>query len=95
MVVQAVQSVEKAFNEAAPQFGKFPLRGGAALIIRKPVFGEPDAAQNQASIRYVISKHLSDQRAGRQRYYGEHLGIRDKSDPNRFQVDFAMIHGGI
>lgn len=95
MVVQAVQTVEKNFNDAAPQFGTFPLRGGASLIIRKPVFGEPDAAANKASIRYVISKHLSDQRTVRQRLYGEHLGIRDSADANRFRVDFAMIHGGI
>ncbi|MEA2162005.1 MAG: hypothetical protein QOK37_132 [Thermoanaerobaculia bacterium] len=95
MVVEAVQTIEKNFNDAAPQFGKFPLRGGAALIIRKPVAGDPGAERNEAPIQYVISKNLSDERADRQRRFGEHLGIAgDSKDPNRFQVDFALVHGG-
>jgi hypothetical protein len=95
MVVEAVQTIEKNFNDAAPQFGKFPLRGGAALIIRKPVAGDPGAEKNEAPIQYVISKHLSDERADRQRRFGEHLGIAGKTDDsNRFQVDFALVHGG-
>jgi hypothetical protein len=94
MVVEAVQTMEKNFNDAAPQFGKFPLRGGATLIIRRPAAGEPGAAKNEAPIRYVISKHLSDERADRQRRFGEHLGIAGSSDRNRFHVDFSMVHGG-
>jgi hypothetical protein len=95
MVVEAVQTVQTNFNDAAPQFGKFPLRGGAALIIRKPVAGEPGAVENKASIRYVISRQLSEERAVRQRRFGEHLGVAGKRDLNRFQVNFAMVHGGI
>jgi len=94
MVVEAVQTVEKNFNDAAPQFGKFPMRGGATLIIRRPVAGEPGADKNEAPIRYVISKHLSDERADRQRRFGEHLGIAGSTDRNRFHVDFSMVHGG-
>jgi hypothetical protein len=95
MVVEAVQTVEKNFNDAAPKFGTFPLRGGATIIIRKLVPGEPRAEKNDTPIRYVISKHLSGQREERQRRFGEHLGIVDTRDPNRFQVNFAMVHGGI
>ena len=96
MVVEAVQTVQKNFNDSAPQFGKFPLRGGATIIIRRPVAGEPGAEKNEAPVRYVISKHLSGERADRQRLFGEHLGVRDTSDgQNRFQVNFAMVHGGI
>jgi hypothetical protein len=95
MVVEVVQSIEKNFNDAAPQFGKFPLRGGAALIIRKLVAGERGAEKNEAPVRYVIAKHVNDQRADRQRRFGEHLGITDKSGANRFRIDFAMVHGGI
>jgi hypothetical protein len=96
MVVEAVQTVDKPFNDSAPQFGKFPLRGGATLIIRRPVAGEPGAEKNEAPIRYVIARHLSGERAARQRLFGEHLGVRDTKDgQNRFQVDFSMVHGGI
>jgi hypothetical protein len=95
MVVEAVQTIEKKFNDHAPQFGTFPFRGGAALIIRKPVAGEPGAAKNQATVQYVISKGLDDARAERQKRFGAHLGIALSGDENRFQVNFAMIHGGI
>jgi hypothetical protein len=95
MVVEAVQTVEKYFNDLAPAFGKFALRGGAALIIRKPVAGEPGVEKNEAQVHYVISRHLSDDRANQQRRFGEHLGIAGVTDPNRFQVNFAMVHGGV
>lgn len=95
MVVEAVQTVDVNFNDNAPQFGTFPLRGGAALIIRKLVAGEKGAEKNEAPVRYLISKHLSDGRAVRQRRFGEHLGIAGSADRNRFHVDFSMVHGGI
>jgi hypothetical protein len=95
MVVQAVQTVEARFNDAAPAFGTFPVRGGAALIIRKPVAGEPGAERNEAEVRYVIAKHLSGERADRQRRFGEHLGLAEAKGGNRFQMNFAMVHGGV
>jgi hypothetical protein len=95
MVVEAVQTVQMNFNDAAPKFGTFPMRGGATLIIRKPVHGEPGAAKNEAPIRYVISKHLSEKRADRQRRFGEQLGIVGSADASSFKVDFAMLHGGV
>jgi hypothetical protein len=95
MVVQVVQSEEKPFNEKVPEFGSFPLRGGATLIIRKPVTGEKGAKENKAPVRYVISRHLSDDRADRPRRFGEHLGIAGSNDPRRFDVNFAMVHEGV
>jgi hypothetical protein len=95
MVVEAVQTVEKYFNEAAPKFGKIQFRSGATLIIRKPVAGEPSADKNEAPIRYVISKNLTREREERQRRFGEHLGLTGTSDPSRFQINFSMLHGGI
>jgi len=94
MIVEAVQTVDKNFNDSAPQFGKFPLRGGATVIINRPIAGEAGAEKNEASIRYVISKHLSGQRADRQRRFGERLGIAGVSDLHRFQLNFASLHGG-
>src|SRR5262245_19743500 len=95
MVVQAVQTIEARFNDAAPAFGTFPVRGGAALIIRKPVAGEPGAERNEAEVRYVIARHLSGERTDHQRHFGEHLGLADAQGGNRFQMNFAMVHGGI
>ncbi|MDQ3279958.1 MAG: peptidase M4 [Acidobacteriota bacterium] len=96
MVVQAIQSQEKLFHENAPQFGKFAVRGGAALIIRKQVAGEQGATSNESPVRYVIARHLNDGRAMRQRNFGERLRVRDRAaSANRFAIDFAMIHGGI
>jgi len=43
----------------------------------------------------VISKNLSPQREERQRRMGEHLGLDGKSERNRFQINFSMLHGGI
>ncbi|HKR65930.1 MAG TPA: peptidase M4 [Thermoanaerobaculia bacterium] len=95
MVVEAVQSQQVPFNKDAPQFGSFPLRGGATLIIRKPVAGEKGAEENKAPLRYVISRHLSEDRADRQRRFGEHLGIAGSTAARRFDVNFAMVHGGL
>ena len=95
MVVEAVQTVEKYFNPAAPKFGKIKFRGGATLIISKPVVGEPGAYKNESLIRYVISKNLTRQREDRQRRFGEHLGLDGTSEPNRFRINFSMLHGGM
>ncbi len=95
MIVEAVQTIQQEAIAGAPQFGTFPVRGGATIIISRPVAGEPGAEKNEAKIRYVISKHLSAERAARQLRFGEHLGLASKNDVNRFQVNFAMVHGGV
>lgn len=98
MVVEAVQTIEVPFNVDAPKFGTFPLRGGATLIIRRPVAGEPGAEKNEAPIRYVIAKHLGngavrEQRANRQRDFGERLAVAGNGGGKPFEVNFAMVHG--
>jgi hypothetical protein len=93
MVVEAVQSREVPYYKEAPAFGTFSQRGGAALIISKPVF-EGAKSTKQPEITYVIAKHLSDERADRQRKFGEHLGIAGSNDSKAFQVNFALVHGG-
>jgi hypothetical protein len=95
MVVEAVQTVEKPFNAAAPKFGKIKFRGGATLIISKPVVGEPGAYKNESRIRYVIAKNLTPQREDRQRRFGERLGIAATTERNPFQINFSMLHGGM
>lgn len=97
MVVEMVQMREVPFQADAPQLGTFPLRGGATLIIQKPRADEPAALKGEATICYVIAKHLHGpegrRRAERQRRVGERLGLTEGNDPHRFMVNFAMVHG--
>jgi hypothetical protein len=97
MIVEMVQMREVPFQADAPQLGTFPLRGGATLIIQKPRADEPAALKSEATICYVIAKHLHGpegrKRAQRQRRVGERLGLTEGSDPHRFMVDFSMVHG--
>ena len=99
MVVQIVQTQQVPFDANNPSLGTFPMRGGATLIIQKPLAHEPEAAKNEAHIRYVISKHLhgteGTARKRRQRRHLEQLGLTEGSDDSRFQVNFAMVHGGL
>ena len=98
MVVEMVQTQEVPFHQDAPQLGTFPLRGAATVIIQKPTADEVGTGQARAPIRYVIAKHLHGlegaEREQRQRRFGERLGLTEGNDPNRFHVNFAMIHGG-
>lgn len=97
MVVEMVQMRDVPFHPDAPELGSFPLRGGATLIIQKPKADEPAAVKGEASICYVIPRHLigpeGTKRAARQRRVGEKLGLIEGNDPHRFMVDFAMVHG--
>ncbi len=97
MVVEMVQMREVPFYPDAPHLGSFPLRGGATLIIQKPRADEAAAVKGEASICYVIPRHLNGsegtKRATRQRRVGERLGLTEGNDPHRFMVDFAMVHG--
>lgn len=97
LIVEMVQMREVAFNENAPNLGTFSLRGGATLIIQKPRPEEPAALKGEATICYVIGKHLhgpeGKKREKRQRRVGERLGLTEGNDPHRFMVNFAMVHG--
>ncbi len=108
MVVEMVQTRPAPFHEDAPKLGTFPMRGGATLIIQKPTADEldtlewekPEALDRVPSVvRYVIAKHLHGpegaEREARQRRLSERLGLTEGNDPNRFHVNFAMVHGGV
>ena len=99
LVVELVQTRMVPLVRGAKKFGAFPLRGGATVIISKPL---PDAARgaNQPVVRYVIYKHLHGEqgrrREARQRLYYQSQGFLEgpPDDPRRFQLDYARIHGG-
>lgn len=99
MIVELVQTRPVALVRGARQFGTFPLRGGATVIITKPLPDVPRGAQ-QPVIRYVIYKHLHGEqgrrREERQRLYYQTQGFLEgpPDDPRRFQLDYARIHGG-
>jgi hypothetical protein len=99
MVVEMVQTRTVPFHQDAPELGAFPLRGGCTLIIRKPTADEIEAGNGDATVRYAIGKNLSGdegaKREERQRRFGERLGLTEGNDPNRFHVNFAMVHGGV
>jgi len=104
MVVEATQTRDAAFDPDNPALGSFPLRGGATLIISKPELAEvrrKERSQERTDfglIRYVIAKHLHGEvgtrREARQRAHYLGLGLAEGSDPARFQIDFALTHGG-
>jgi hypothetical protein len=95
MVVEIVQTVQVPFDESNPALGSFPLRGGVTLIVQRPLAHEG----GDPVVRYAIGKHLRGEerktREGRQRRHLEQLGLTEGNDAHRFQVNFAMVHGGI
>jgi hypothetical protein len=98
MVAELVQTRKAPFNKDAPGLGTFNLRGGTTLILQKPSVEELNRGINVAPIRYAISRKLEGDegraREERQRRHVEQLGLAEGKDPSRFQVDFAMAHGG-
>lgn len=103
MFVELVQSRDAELVKGAG-LGTFPMRGGATLLIDKPLAEVTTHQQIKpeyppASIRYVIPKHIhgkeGELREDRQRAYSHQLGLLEGSDPDRFQVNFAMVHEGL
>jgi hypothetical protein len=105
MVVEAVQEREAPFDPKTPALGTFPMRGGVTLILSKPDLAEvrrrerAGESSNYGYVRYVIAKHLhgsaGESREAQQRAHYQSLGLVEGSDPRRFQLDFALTHGGI
>lgn len=98
MVVELAQTREVPFEKSAPELGRFPLRGGATLVIPRP--RPRDDGRSLAHVRYLIAKHLhgaeGELRTARQREFYERSGLI-ASDPRgkmRFQIDFAVLHRG-
>jgi hypothetical protein len=104
MVVEAVQERDALFDAREPGLGRFPMRGGATIIISKPALAELRQKERDreslayGNVRFVIAKQLSGEigqhREARQRNHFERAGLVEGSDPNRFQIDFALTHGG-
>ena len=104
MVVEAVQEIQVPFDASNESLGTFPLRGGATIIISKPPLTDLRRKESDGLsidyglIRYVIPKHLHGEagaeRSERQRAHFTRLGLVEGDDPARFQIDFALTHGG-
>ena len=97
MVVEMVQ--RRTIDVRGGSLGSFPLRGGATLIISRPTVDEQEDPKAGAPLRYVIGKHLhgaeGKRREERQLRYAQRLGLLSGTDARRFQIDFAMLHGGL
>jgi hypothetical protein len=101
MVVELVQTIRVPFDEAMPEAGSFPFRGGVTLIISAPQvddWGQP----SEAIVRFAIRKPAKgkngegEARKARQRDYYLSTGQAngDTEDPNHFQVNFGLLHQG-
>ena len=105
MVVEATQVRAAPFDPNNPDLGTFPMRGGATIIISKPTLAELRRKERDGEeldygvLRYVIAKHLRGEtgavREARQRSHYQSLGLVEGDDPDRFQIDFAITHGGL
>lgn len=99
MVVEMVQRRDVDFDKKSPKIGSFPLRGGATVVISRPTLGGYGEIPDAAPVRYVIGKHLHGSegslREQRQRTYLQHLGLVEGKDPDRFEINFAMVHEGL
>ena len=110
MVIEAVQTRYVPLDEDNKTLGTFPMRGGVTLLVAQTPLRD-DGTRPDPEIRYVIHNHLSPERERRQRmnyyatgqvphYHGDEDGHHDGKhaaldDDSRFQINFALIHGGI
>jgi hypothetical protein len=100
MIVEMAQKREARFKKSSgspgSRLGSFPLRGGATVILTKPTVDQKNFGTGNATIRYVIAKHLhgkeGESREARQRSYCQRLGLMEGTDPERFQINFSMVH---
>jgi hypothetical protein len=105
MVVEVVQEQQVRFDDSEPRLGTFAMRGGATIIIGKPTlvearrqYYETGRYTPHGNIRYVIGKRLDGdagtRRKERQRSHYQRIGLVEGSDPDRFTIDFALVHQG-
>jgi hypothetical protein len=99
MTVELVQRRDVKVGKLENPLSSFPLRGGATMIVSRPTVDQQPNPAAGAPVRYVIGKHLHGAegklREERQRRYAQRLGLLAGSDPRRFQINFAMLHGGL
>ena len=97
MIVEMSQKQDVPFDAKRPALGTFPVRTGATVVISKPPRHEGRGLPGV--VRYIVGKGLDPQLAQRrveqQRRFHEKNGLVEGSDPNRFQLDFHLLHGGI
>lgn len=99
MVVELVQTRRVPFDQAFPDAGSFPLRGGVTLIVAAP---DRDATGHKVppKVRFAIGKRLIGregvEREASQRSYSMALGLMNGNtdDERHFQVDFGLVHQG-
>ncbi|HMG24043.1 MAG TPA: hypothetical protein VK607_22060 [Kofleriaceae bacterium] len=105
MVIEVIQERSAQFDPSEPGLGAFPVRGGATVIVGKPSLREVRREQAAGrhtpygNVRYVIGKRLDGAvgaaREARQRAHYQRIGLVEGTDPDRFQIDFAITHGGL
>src|SRR5262249_19572040 len=98
MVVEMSQKYDAPLDAKRPELGSFPMRGGATLLIAKPPL--QNGASGTGELRYLIDRPLDrpneTQREDQQRhFFRRDSSVLESTDPQRFQLDFNMLHGGI
>ncbi|MGZ4790470.1 MAG: peptidase M4 [Ilumatobacteraceae bacterium] len=101
LVVEVIQSRRVPFDQAVPDAGTFPLRGGLTLIIAAPelstdVHGKLVCGLPMA--RFAIGASLvgdeGERREQTQRSFGLSLGMDsgDTTNDAHFQANFGLVH---
>jgi hypothetical protein len=96
MVVEMAQQVQVYWDPDKPELGTFPMRSGSTLLISKPPL--VDNKYGPGYLRYLIRKRLEgpygERRQVRQRNFNLREGLMEGNDPQRFQINFNMLHSG-
>jgi hypothetical protein len=90
LVVELVQTVERPFDDEA--LGTFPMRNGVTLLISQDP--SDSDVRPEPQIRFVIPKLHSAEREERIRTYYMSTGRALSQRPDRFQIDFGLVHAG-
>jgi hypothetical protein len=98
MVVEMAQKYDAPLDPNKPELDTFPMRGGATLLIAKPPV--QNGAGAAAEIRYLIDKRLdkpneTEREERQRRIFQRDSVVLEDARPQRFQLDFNMLHGGI
>ncbi|RWE78116.1 peptidase M4 [Mesorhizobium sp.] len=89
MVVELIQTREIAFDKASPELGTFEVHAGVTLMIAsQPLI---DGNRPDPIVRYVIPRHVDEERIQRQRtaYAAGAYMTKDH------RIDFSLVHGAL
>lgn len=96
MIVEMVQNHSIPYDPNNPMMGTFPVRSGSTLIISKPRLTSGFYGPGQ--IRYLIRKRFhgpyGESKRRRTRDFFLREGLIEGKDPQRFRIDFNMLHAG-